>query len=346
MKKNLLLVASLFIGATSIAQFTQTNAPADGDGTTLFVIDSLAPSFAAVTGSGVTWDYSSYAGYGNETRNITALDATTTTNAASFPNSTISIDLENFLQTYSSSSSTDLTGRGFVYNEPNVGEIIAQFNSDQANMMSFPMDENSAAINDVFSGDLNYTLPFAGTQTTPLTGILKAEVDGKGTLVLANNSFSNVLRYSIRDTINSTVTGLGDIQMVRSQYEYYDHAQSTLPIFIHISVDFGILGGAALSSSTLVMSLEDPTGIVGLSKNELASTSVYPVPATEELNIELPASVETANLTMTDVQGRQVYSTVLNASKKTIDVSNMKKGMYILNISSDATSVTKNIVIK
>lgn len=346
MKKNLLFVASLFIGATTFAQFTQMNSPADGDGTTLFVIDSLAPNFAAITGPNATWDYSSYAGYGNETRTITALDAANTTNATSFPNATVSIDLENFLQTYSSNSSTELTGRGFVYNEPNVGEIIAKFNTDQAKMFEFPMDENSAAINDVFSGDLIYTLPVVGVQTTPLTGKLQAQVDGKGTLILENNSYSNVLRYSVLDTINATVTGLGDIQMVRSQYEYYDHAQSTLPIFIHISVDFGILGGAALSSSTLVMSLEDPAGIVGLSKNELAKTSVYPVPATDQLNIELPSSVETATLTMTDVQGRQVYSTVLDASKKTIDVSSMKKGMYIVKITSDLTSVTKNVLIK
>ena len=346
MKKNLLLVASLFIGATSIAQFTETNTPADGDGTVLFVIDSLAPNFANETGSAATWDYSSYAGYDNETRTITALDATTTTNASSFPNSTVSIDLENFLQTYSSSSSTELTGRGFVYNEPNVGEIIAKFNTDQAIMLNYPMDENSAVINDVFSGDLIYTLPVVGVQTTPLTGKLQAQVDGKGTLILENNTYNNVLRYNILDTINANVTGLGDIQMVRSQYEYYDHAQSTLPIFIHISVDFGILGGAALSSSTLVMSLEDPADFVGLSKNELAKTSVYPVPATDQLNIELPSAVESATLTITDVQGRQVYSATLNGVKKTIDVSSMKKGMYIVKITSDLTSVTKNVLIK
>ena len=346
MKKNLLIVASLFIGGTTFAQLTQLNTPAAGDGITLFVIDSLAPNYASETGASANWDYSSYTGYDNETRNISALDATTTANASSFPNATESIDLENFLQTYSSNSSTELTGRGFVYNEPNVGEIIAKFNTDQAIMVTYPMDENSPVINDVFSGELIYTIPFAGVQTTPLTGKLQAKVDGKGTLTLADNAYSNVIRYKLMDTINATVTGLGDIQMVRSQYEYYDHAQNNLPIFIHISVDFGVLGGAALSSSTLVMSLEDPSTFVGLSTNELAKTSVYPVPASDVLNIQLPTSVETADVTITDVQGRQVYATTLNSSVKSIDVSNMKKGMYILNISSDATSVTKNIVIK
>lgn len=346
MKKRLLLVASLFIGVASYAQMTQANTPVDGNGATLFIIDSLASSFSNETGSSANWDYSSYGGYMNETRNITAINASTAPNASDFPNATVSIDLGGFLQTYSDNSSTELTGHGFVFNEPTFGEIIAKYNTDPASIVSFPMDESSAVINDVFSGDLVYALPIIGQQAEPLTGKLKAQVDGKGTLILAQNAYTNVLRYRLIDTANATVPTFGDIQVVRSQFEYYDYAQSNLPIFIHISFDVGILGGAALSSSTIVMSLEDPLFLVGLSSNELAKTSIYPVPATDQLTIELPSTVDKANITITDIQGRQIYSTLLNGTLKTIDVSTMKKGMYIVNISNDSSSVTKNIVIK
>lgn len=344
MKKNLLLVASLFLGAASYAQFTQSNSPAIGDGAMLYVIDSLAPAYANETGSNANWDYSNVSGYNNDTRDITVVDATTSPNASNFPNATETVDLEGFLKTYSSTTATELTGYGFVFNEPNIGELVARYDVDEAILYNYPMDENSPAVTDVFSGNLDYVLGVA--QTSPLTGSLTAEVDGKGTLTLAHNSYPNVLRYKITDTLNSTVLVIGNVQMIRTQYEYYDHAQSHLPIFIHTSIVFTSGGGVVLSNSSIVLSLEDPTTFVGLSTNELAKTSVYPVPATNELNIQLPSSVETATVTISDVLGRNVYSTTLNSNVKTIDVSAMKKGMYILNITNGETSVSKNIVIK
>lgn len=341
MKKNLLLVASLFIGATAIAQFTQSNSPAIGDGATLYEIDSMAPSYANEIGSNANWDYSNVAGYNNVSRTITGVDATATTNASSFPNAVVSVDMQGFLQTYASGSSSERTGHGFVYTDSGFGDVIVTFDVDPAVLYNYPMDENSPAIMDDYEGELESPLG-----VSVLTGNLLAQVDGKGTLKLAENEYQNVLRYKIIDTINTNVTLFGDVQMVRVQYEYYDHAQSNLPIFIYTSIDFKTLTGTVLSASKLVLSLEDPSTFVGLTENELAKTSVYPVPATDVLNIQLPSSVEKANVTISDVQGRQVYSTALNASVKSIDVSNMKKGMYILNISSEATSVTKNIVIK
>ncbi|WP_107039170.1 T9SS type A sorting domain-containing protein [Brumimicrobium mesophilum] len=344
MKRNLLLVAALFFGTATFAQFTQSNSPSIGNGSTLYVIDSMAPAYANEIGSNANWDYSSTDGYNNVSRNVTGLDATTTANASSFPNATETIDLEGFLKSYSTTSATEMTSYGFVFDEPSLGEIIAIYDTDPATTYNYPMDENSPAITDNFSGTLEYVLGIP--QTSPLTGSLTAEVDGKGTLVLANNSYNNVLRYKITDTVNTTVAVLGAIQMVRTQYEYYDLAASNLPIFIHTSIVFTSGGGVVLSNSNLVLSLEDPSTSVGLTINELSKTSVYPVPATNELNIHLPSTVEAATVTISDVLGRNVYSTSLNSNVKTIDVSAMKKGMYILNITDGETSVSKNIVIK
>lgn len=120
----------------------------------------------------------------------------------------------------------------------------------------------------------------------------------------------------------------------------------TLPIFVHSTINFKTLSGQELSNSTLVMSLEDPSTYVGLVQNELANTSVYPIPATNQLNIELPVGIESANVIISDVQGREVYSSKLNATKKVIDVSTLNKGMYIVNISNNTSSIAKNILIK
>lgn len=346
MKKNLLMATSLFIGGVAFGQFTQGNTPVSGDGATLYVIDSLAPNFESQTGSNVVWDYSGTEGYGNETRSITAINASVAPHDTSFPSATEMIDLEGVLQTYSSNSSTELTGEGFVFTDNTLGDIIAKFDTDQAIRLQFPMDETSSPISDLYSGTLIYTLPGFGTQTTPLTGKQLVSVDGKGTLKLAQNDYTDVLRYKIVDTLNANVTGFGDIELVREQYEYYDHSQSNLPIFMHVNMDFGIFGGGASSGSSLVMSIEDPTTLVGLDKNQLSNVTVYPVPASDQLTVELPTSVEKASIALTDAQGRQVLTSEITASQKTIDVASLNKGMYVLTISNDITTITKNIVIR
>src|SRR5690554_8187665 len=88
MTRNLLLVASVLFGGSAFAQFVESNAPAVGDAATLYIVDSLAPNYAAETGASATWDYSATLGYQNETRDIQMLDPTSTGNATSYPFST------------------------------------------------------------------------------------------------------------------------------------------------------------------------------------------------------------------------------------------------------------------
>lgn len=342
MKKNLLFVASLFLGTATFAQFTQSNAPADGDGLTLYVIDSLAPAYENETGASATWDYSAVKGYVNEDRNVTAIDATVTPNASDFPNATISIDIEEFIQTFSHPASNERNSYGFVFTEPNAGEVIAKFDTDEALTYTYPMDENSPLIVDSIKGNLDYALG-----TAALLGEIQAEVDGKGTLMLANNVvYNNVLRYKTTENMEATLMILGDVEITRVQYEYYDHTQSDLPIFIHTTIDVQTTSGANLSEATLVLSHEEPSEFLAVTENELAKTSIYPNPASDELTIELPTKVESANIVITDMQGREVLSTSMNNAMKTVDVSTLNKGAYIMKIASQNTSITKNIVIK
>src|SRR5690554_7915862 len=77
-----------------------------------------------------------------------------------------------------------------------------------------------------------------------------------------------------------------------SDLEYYDHSISKLPIFVHTRVQFGQAGGTPMSDISFVLSKDAPTEFVSVTKNELEKTAVYPNPATENLNIQLPSSIE------------------------------------------------------
>lgn len=345
MKRNLLIVASLFCGASAFAQFTDANAPQIGDGTTLNIIDSLAPNLSAVTGTGVTWDYSTTLGYENETRNITILDPAMTGNSASFGTSTSAQDVQGFLTTYTISSPGNRESQGFVFKEAQLGEVVARFNTNSAITHTYPMDIGGAAIVDPYAGEV--IIPAPASQTVAMTGKIITQVDGKGTLKLwGGNNYTDVLRYKIIDTMELSIFPIGAVTMTREQYEYYDLANDRLPIFVHGTVIFGPTGGTPMSTINLVLSKDAPTQFVSVSVNELEKTAVYPNPTSEDLNIQLPSSIESADVVITDALGREVYASTLGSIVKTIDVSKLNKGMYFVNISNDVYSTTKNVVIK
>ncbi|MEX2483794.1 MAG: T9SS type A sorting domain-containing protein [Brumimicrobium sp.] len=346
MKKQLLLSAALFTGLTTFAQFEQSNEPQVNDGTTLYVIDSMAPAFENETGASAEWDYSSYAGYEGEARNLTAIDPTLTTNGSEYPSSTVALDIENFLINYTSSSATERTGHGFVYIDGDLGDVVVVYDVDPAIQYNYPFDL-SDNFTDTYSGSATFNAG-TGDQTEDANGEITAEVDGTGTLMLANGvNHTNVYRYKLVDstTVNN-VPFIGDVTLHRTQYEYYDLNNQTMPLFIHTSVVLGPTGGAPISQFSLVMSEEEPSGYVGVGENQLARTKVYPNPANETLNLKLPNNIDNAEVSIVDVMGRTVLDQSIVNDYTQINVSHLEKGMYVVNIKNGDSVESKNIVIR
>ncbi len=84
------------------------------------------------------------------------------------------------------------------------------------------------------------------------------------------------------------------------------------------------------------------TSYAGLSVNEnvynTVTASVYPNPATTELNIEL-SNAKQANVTISNLSGKTIATgNFINAGK--VDVSGLQTGMYLLNIATENGSQT------
>lgn len=346
MKKNLLLIASLLFGAGSFAQFTESNAPSIGDGQTLFVIDSMAPNYDSTIGEGVTWDYSAYGGYNGDTRLLSVYDATGTPNAGDFPNSTLALDLEGMLMSYMTNDAGGRISQGFIFSEPTLGEVISTFEDDPEQLYTYPFDFGSAITDDI-AGNFSVDSPLGPIEST-LTGTSEASVDGKGTLVLADQSYTDVLRYKISESMDVTVPLMGALQITRTQYEYYDHSESNLPIFIHATLLVLQPGSEEpMMESFVVLSLEEPSfgATSSISTNALAATNIYPNPAVNELNIQLPSDINQADVVITDALGRKVTSFVVNNSISTIDVAHLNQGTYFVNITSANNNIVRTVVI-
>lgn len=79
------------------------------------------------------------------------------------------------------------------------------------------------------------------------------------------------------------------------------------------------------------------------SLNNLESIKIYPNPAKDILNIEVPKNIKNFVLEINDMSGRLI-STHENENK--INVSKLSKGVYMCTVKSDVGAITKKVIIE
>lgn len=87
----------------------------------------------------------------------------------------------------------------------------------------------------------------------------------------------------------------------------------------------------------------DCEAILGVNDELLSQVSVFPNPAREILNINVPSTVEINGVTLYDVLGKAATTTISNGQ---INVSNLARGVYILNVDTTAGTLTDKVVIE
>lgn len=341
MKKSLLLLVATAIGQSTFAQLTQANEPAIGDTETLFLADSNTVQYDAITGTSAVWDYTNLATYTGETRSITLLDAATASNAADFPTSTKAIEIQDLLTTYYNSTTTERTIQGFVYTEPTLGAVIGKWTTNEEVVMTYPF-AYATTNTDTYEGTVE--APSSGQPAFPSTGTVNSTIDAVGTINFpAGVSVSNVIRVKTVDN-GDVVTLFGTINLVRTQYEYFDLATSNLPIFFVAKIT---ISGTALfptpATQNIVLSKYPGAQGVGLSAKEEIKFSVYPNPATD--NITITGEFQNASVSIVNTVGQVVLSQEVNSGNQ-INVSSLKSGMYMVKMQKDGVTTVKNISIR
>ena len=82
------------------------------------------------------------------------------------------------------------------------------------------------------------------------------------------------------------------------------------------------------------------SNVAELTENEI---SIFPIPATYQLNIE--AEAENATYKLYNISGKlHIQNAFRNTT--TIDLSKIGKGTYLLNITSKKGSVTKKVIVE
>jgi len=337
MKKNLLF-ACLALTTTSFAQFTDANSPAIGNSATMYVLDTNASNMAGVTGTGVSWDYSSTPGVYGQTKSVSVLDATSTPDAADYAGAVIAIEIPGFLTSYCASNATTYSSQGFIFSEPSFGDVEARFNTNSELLLNYPAVVGDM-VSDVVAGQIITTT--AGT--FPCTGTAKTTVDGSGTLKLnAATTLSNVLRFKIEDSLHVDAAPLGEVIMKRVQYEYYDHANSNLPVFVHSTIVLSVFGGP--QTTGLVMSSVAPDSYLGVNSQELTNVTVYPNPATDFVNIN--GLKDDATVQIFSLNGQLVKTVELATGTTSIAIEDLNAGSYLVKATTSNGTLTTKITVQ
>lgn len=78
----------------------------------------------------------------------------------------------------------------------------------------------------------------------------------------------------------------------------------------------------------------DIEAVLGMTEEQLNAISIYPNPASDVLTVN---GAEGANITVTDAQGKTVYSSTMSNTVETINVENLESGIYFINFEGNKT---------
>lgn len=340
MKKTLLFTTLSIAFLGNSQTLTQTNEAAVGASQTMYVCDSFVDRQENVNGNTATWDFTALEAYGSETRAYEIGDASLSSFATDFPTSAKTLKI-GAIETFYNSTATERMSQGFVFNEPTIGDITAVF-SDEAKLTDYPMGYGDN-FTDLFDGTLN--VPNFGPSA--LSGEIKVSIDGQGTLNLPNGvTYTNVIRVKSADSTHSTVTLAPlpptDVYIKRTQYEYFDINNSSLPKLVITHIE--LISSLFNDEQTLVLASDDPMQYLGLDKNNTVNFTIAPNPSTDKITLSGDFSNDAVG-TIIDQNGKVMLTSPIK-NGTTLDISTFANGTYFLNISSNGNSTSKTIVKK
>jgi Secretion system C-terminal sorting domain len=81
--------------------------------------------------------------------------------------------------------------------------------------------------------------------------------------------------------------------------------------------------------------------ILAVGDNLAELVQIYPNPVTTRINIDVPANIKILDVALYDILGKNTGATLVNGA---IDVTNLSRGVYILNVKSDQGTLTQKVI--
>lgn len=321
-----------FLGAsavTAVAQPSLSAANTNPIAGESFVINTAPYMAPGAGGANVTWNFSTLTSSGTNT--FSYVSSSSTPNGASFPNANIAYTVSGMTDYYSATGST--YARAGAY-----GNNTAISYSDVEQLLSYPFTYNSTFVDSFKS---TYT---SNGITLQRLGKITATADGYGTLVLPNGTVTNVLRVKWEEDYGDYYSGF-------AMYEY----ETTIYAWYKPGVHYPIMSMTELvvnqGAANRYGSYMDVSGLGAFENSVAGNLLVYPNPSNSLLNIDL--SLQTGanvKISVINMLGESfIYSEQTAGAGnfyKTLDVSGLAAGMYILQLDIEGTRMIRKITIE
>lgn len=321
---NILSILSLTVCSQPTLDYNSV--PEVGDTFTYYSLNSGQSLLPGNPGSDVTWDFSSLDVSNASQFTVNYSDPADTPYESSFPNS-------NLAKVYSISQIE-------YYNKNNdsisyLGHYMTpttRFYHDGVINLKFPSTFEDTFI-DGFASNFNHN-----GSSVSRTGTVDVTYDGYGTLILPDVTIPNTIRIrTVKETID--VSG-GTTIYTDTLYHWYSPNLSDYVLYYYVSVYQGNVG----SFASLMHS--DHIASIGY-ENKVTKTNIklYPNPAKNSVNIELPTSNTNYLIKIFTSEGQLIKSVDLKVEMSSIDISDFSKGLYLMEIVGPENVFTKKFMV-
>lgn len=144
---------------------------------------------------------------------------------------------------------------------------------------------------------------------------------------------------------NSVPSSISDGQIVNYTFSYTVPASVNSSNLKVVLVLINQMTGEIESASIM----DAPLGVSAVDK-DLFSTSVYPNPTKEKVNVSFTGNGDDYTITIYDISGKEVLvKSIKNAQgiiSRDISVDHLQSGSYLISVSNKGTSATKQLIIQ
>lgn len=329
----LTVITTLLYSSALSAQVSinELSIPIIGDSAVIAICSDLpAPGDS---GTDVTWDMSTLTE--TEEQYFLFRDPSETLWADDFPEATMAgISWEENVTYYKLDDvGLNVVGEASIINQSDT--FLLTYDNDET-FIELPQMYNDMT-SDEFSGTssaLGFNVPF--------TGNVNLEVDGEGTLILPNGTYSNVLRYHLDRVFTTSFMG-NETSTSKEQWGWWSPEYRFWLLIMETTV-------GPLSTSNLVWYNKSPEPIIPLSNGEIqeSTLSVFPNPSSTEEPIYFVSDLNELNaaIQVFDMQGRVISSITKNIVKGLNSVEHhLDSGIYLLQINSKNLSSNTRLIV-
>jgi hypothetical protein len=151
------------------------------------------------------------------------------------------------------------------------------------------------------------------------------------------DAFSTTLRVPA-----SELAGLNEVNLIVSEAEAFSLSES-LQVYPMDLVGDNYEISVSLPSSGVFTIGETP--VLNVNENSLNQVSIFPVPSSEVLNVNVGHEIFNAtSYRIFSVDGKQVLSGGVYSAKQQLDISNLPSGVYVLQVQDSGSMVKKDFI--